>query len=1342
MLAFLAGGDTFDFKDPGALGVSFDVAPERAASFFRSKGLIPTHTYKDLNAAQHAVDFTVAKLLDMALLGDVAAAMDQAIADGKSLKWFQNNLTPILEKGGWWGKTEDGQQLGSAWRLETIFRSNMQSAYSVGEWERITDNADVVPWLMYDSIEDSRRRPAHAEMDGTVLPVKHRWWLIHMPPNGYNCRCSVISLTTDEMEALGLKPTKGRALKLIGDPDDGWSYNPGVAHLAKLEAIAVEQAGELPGDLARAAGQGLEASKRAAKQAATLDLFPITADLPTKAATALQKAAEAKALADAIAKAAAAKQARANAKALAQLDDYANASPNTNGFKGLKAAKQTDGFDDLQPADQLALVEQQIEAVKAYKKQAAGLAGYQKKAIAGETPTPAQLQAFDNLADTEQALLLQKIDEQKAIKAAAIAKAKAQSALDDYLGELVQKPALNPGKQLLNKGALDELIASDDPAKALVQIRELIKTTAEANAAKIGQKVSLTFYVKAMAKGKKPAPKGQAAYDALSDTEKADIDAKIAALKAADEAPEPVQAPNQPPPAASLDDDTIPVDRLVKVGGQSGSNPGGLYKDPDTGRTWYIKHPSQDRAEYETLAGKLYQAAGVDVPDMQTIDFNGKPSIASRIIDGLSTDRSALLTGKVSGANDNFLVDAWLANWDVVGLGYDNLLVKAGRAVRIDTGGALKYRAQGSVKQQWGDDVIEIDSLRDPAINPQSAAVFASVTDAQMLSAARRIAAIDEDQIRAMVNSNLTVADAAERAQLVATLMARRAAILKRFPDADKPDAPAPVATTKAISGAEFQRITDSRSNGYAIPTDKGDIEDQNVLIWHETSAQGNPRSSAYFKLRPDAAALIDKQIGDTGASPEPAAVRLANLAQSLTLKAVKGIGKYHAELGDIRTIDIERVNEAAQKVKNARLALQAAEDTGQLLPGAVADFDTNVVAWLNAAQKAVAPGVGKLYDWTPPFAKMHDLTLKVPPPEPGKAGAITWKKTSATFPTRSFKNGRATETAQTSAINVIPHRYEAIVDGVKVYYYPNTETMPFALRGRVVMQKDGATLADSEALLNTIKTLGIDNKRPTDMDREELYLNRLAYRLRDNYLVTIAKASGEPDQAKRIGILRAELSGQVGGDVTKLQGYNVHGEYQAFGHGRANQYAPITEPEEWQDFTRDMRLIHRNTNDDMLTTLANILGSGGQMAPSTDKLRRGIRLGGMSPGADLQSGGASYFFTRLRRTNQIVSGDEAFVWRSDLVRRMDAISYNSDMFGRTTGNTVISERRVGVDEWRAAANNGSNETIFKDSLSIFDNLDYIKVGKKNRAKALALFRQNGINQWPDGRKLEDVIRA
>lgn len=237
--------------DIAAASYAFDLPPEEAIKFFRAKGLKGSFAWQDVWGKEHATAFTVAKMADIDLLQDVKDAVDQAISEGWTLAEFKKALTPRLQKAGWWGVREQKDpltgntkmvQLGSARRLQTIFRTNMQTAYAAGSWAQIQETKADAPYLMYDAVNDNRTRPQHRAWDGTVLPVDDEFWVTHYPPNGYNCRCTVVQMGGDELKAYGMKVTArpstpmreyvnkrtGEVMEIPEGIDPGFDYNPGI----------------------------------------------------------------------------------------------------------------------------------------------------------------------------------------------------------------------------------------------------------------------------------------------------------------------------------------------------------------------------------------------------------------------------------------------------------------------------------------------------------------------------------------------------------------------------------------------------------------------------------------------------------------------------------------------------------------------------------------------------------------------------------------------------------------------------------------------------------------------------------------------------------------------------------------------------------------------------------------------------------------------------------------------------------------------------------------------------------------------------------------------------------
>jgi hypothetical protein len=223
-----------------------------------------------------------------------------------------------------------------------------------------------------------------------------------------------------------------------------------------------------------------------------------------------------------------------------------------------------------------------------------------------------------------------------------------------------------------------------------------------------------------------------------------------------------------------------------QIGPQGGSNPGGLYEDA-FGKKWYIKFPAdEDQAKSEMLAAKLYDLMGVGAPKTKMVMKDGKLGIASAYQEGLSKVTDGSLLAKQDGVKEGFGADAWLANWDVVGLGFDNLLVgNDGKAKRIDPGGALDYRAQGGLKgDAFGNAVSEIHTLRDASKNPQAASVFGTMTQDEISKSMIPVLELPDDIIQKAVQM-FGPGDDNKKNALAAKLIARKHYLAKQFPEAE-----------------------------------------------------------------------------------------------------------------------------------------------------------------------------------------------------------------------------------------------------------------------------------------------------------------------------------------------------------------------------------------------------------------------------------------------------------------------------------------------------------------------------------------------------------------------------
>lgn len=198
-------------------------------------------------AAAIAARFDVVAIqASVQLTGVAVRSVDRAfrtvLAEGLSVRQGQKVVRRALRSAGLDRK--------APWAIERTIRTTNALAYEAGRETGRRDPAirSLITSLTYVTLGDDRVRPSHEALDGTTLPVGHSFWAVNTPPNGYNCRCTIIenfeqvaqtdvppqflAQSSERDEKLGQK-----RITALDDPlaertfrtgaDDGWRFNPG-----------------------------------------------------------------------------------------------------------------------------------------------------------------------------------------------------------------------------------------------------------------------------------------------------------------------------------------------------------------------------------------------------------------------------------------------------------------------------------------------------------------------------------------------------------------------------------------------------------------------------------------------------------------------------------------------------------------------------------------------------------------------------------------------------------------------------------------------------------------------------------------------------------------------------------------------------------------------------------------------------------------------------------------------------------------------------------------------------------------------------------------------------------
>ena len=213
---------SFDEQDDDAVYGSFstDLPNDDAAGYLRDLTPVTKEIFNGLSAQYKKDAFTLAGAADVRLVEKIRDALAEAAKTGETKDQFELAVKKITD--------DAGVAELSSFTLDTAFNTAMQRAYSLGRYEQMQDPATkgVLPFWQYWTVGDDRVRPEHAVLDQFTARADDPVWMKIYPPNGFNCRCSVVPV----MEAEALKADKD-------------ANEPGYARLPMLAQLLVPQPG-------------------------------------------------------------------------------------------------------------------------------------------------------------------------------------------------------------------------------------------------------------------------------------------------------------------------------------------------------------------------------------------------------------------------------------------------------------------------------------------------------------------------------------------------------------------------------------------------------------------------------------------------------------------------------------------------------------------------------------------------------------------------------------------------------------------------------------------------------------------------------------------------------------------------------------------------------------------------------------------------------------------------------------------------------------------------------------------------------------------------------------------
>ncbi len=206
-------GSTMEFAETlKGIGV------RNAVEHIRGLRVVTPEEWKRLTDAQRARAFSASGIEERAALEGLKKLLIEGIEKDWTEREFEEQARALL------GKFQ--QEAGA---LRTLWNTSVGQALARGREEELNDPEvkRVVSWRLFDAILDFATRPNHRVLDGGLAPADWPGWMRYAPLLGWNCRCTLVGVTSSWARKLldGGRPyfdlTQG--VPALAGPDPGFA---------------------------------------------------------------------------------------------------------------------------------------------------------------------------------------------------------------------------------------------------------------------------------------------------------------------------------------------------------------------------------------------------------------------------------------------------------------------------------------------------------------------------------------------------------------------------------------------------------------------------------------------------------------------------------------------------------------------------------------------------------------------------------------------------------------------------------------------------------------------------------------------------------------------------------------------------------------------------------------------------------------------------------------------------------------------------------------------------------------------------------------------------------------